>query len=195
MLDRSVHASQRELAQALQQREDSERALQQATAKMHESAAAAAVKEERRVVCASCPQLPQPLTSPCSVESLQRMLRASHEHLADVRVIAVGFILCGLHCVTACVQAAAAEKDNEVQALIAEASNLREAVHRLQLDKETSDTLMHGVLAMAGRDEAARKALQEDKGKLVIQLGYEQVRLHCISELAFERCVGCSSCC
>jgi len=59
MLDRSVHASQRELAQALQQREDSERALQQATAKMHESAAAAAVKEERRVVCAGCPlQLP-----------------------------------------------------------------------------------------------------------------------------------------
>ena len=55
MLDRSVHASQRELAQALQQREDSERALQQATAKMHECAAAAAVKEERRVVCASCP--------------------------------------------------------------------------------------------------------------------------------------------
>ena len=92
-------------------------------------------------------------------------------------------------------QAAAAEKDNEVQALIAEASNLREAVHRLQLDKETSDTLMHGVLAMAGRDEAARKALQEDKGKLVIQLGYEQVRLHCMSELALQRCVGCSSCC
>jgi len=73
-------------------------------------------------------------------------------------------------------QATASQKDDDMQALIAEASNLREAVHRLQLDKETSDTLMHGVLAMAGRDEAARKALEEDKGKLVIQLGYEQVR-------------------
>ncbi len=62
-----------------------------------------------------------------------------------------------------------------MRSLIAEASNLRELVHRLQVDKETSDTLMHGVLAMAGRDEAARKALQEEKGRLVTQLGQEQV--------------------
>ena len=71
-----------------------------------------------------------------------------------------------------------AEKDDQHFALLAEASNLREAVHKLKVDKETSDTLMHGVLAMAGRDEASRKALEEEKGKLIAQLGYEQVRFN-----------------
>jgi hypothetical protein len=47
MLDRSIHACQRELAQALQHQEDSERAVLQAKAKADESAAALAVKEER----------------------------------------------------------------------------------------------------------------------------------------------------
>jgi hypothetical protein len=37
---------------------------------------------------------------------------------------------------------------------------------------------MHGVLAMAGRDEASRKALEEEKGKLIAQLGYDQVRFN-----------------
>jgi hypothetical protein len=68
-----------------------------------------------------------------------------------------------------------AEKDLQITSLIAEASNLREAVHRLQLDKETSDTLMHGVLAMAGRDETARRTLEEEKGRLITQISYEQV--------------------
>ena len=104
------------------------------------------------------------------------MMRAAHEHLVDYQVVGVSFIFIDLCCVTVSLQTTASEKDDEMRALIAEASNLREAVHRLQLDKETSDTLMHGVLAMAGRDEAARKALEEDKGKLVTQLGYEQVR-------------------
>jgi hypothetical protein len=36
---------------------------------------------------------------------------------------------------------------------------------------------MHGVLAMAGRDEISRKALEEEKGRLITQLGYEQVRI------------------
>ncbi len=73
-------------------------------------------------------------------------------------------------------KATTAEKEKQIIALIAEASNLREAIHRMQMDKETSDTLMHGVLAMAGRDETSRKALEEEKARLITQIGYEQVR-------------------
>ena len=80
-------------------------------------------------------------------------------------------------------QALAAGKENQHFALIAEASNLREQVYRLKIDKDTSDTLMHGVLAMAGRDEISRKALEEEKGRLITQLGYEQV-----CERKCERC-------
>jgi hypothetical protein len=73
-------------------------------------------------------------------------------------------------------QASTVEQQKQHIALIAEASNLRETVHRLQMDKETSDTLMHGVLAMAGRDETSRKALEEEKARLITQLNYEMVR-------------------
>jgi hypothetical protein len=45
---------------------------------------------------------------------------------------------------------------------------------------------MHGVLAMAGRDEISRKALEEEKGRLITQLGYEQVRIKSTHTRAFE---------
>jgi hypothetical protein len=44
-----------------------------------------------------------------------------------------------------CLQDFAEGKEAQYVELLAEASNLREEVHRLKMVKETSDTLMHGV--------------------------------------------------
>jgi hypothetical protein len=104
------------------------------------------------------------------------MLRLAREEFEVGRIIVA---ICKSMFTNSCLQDFAVGKEARYEELLAEASNLREEVHRLKMDKETSDTLMHGVLAMAGRDEISRKALEDEKARLITQLGYEQVRVAC----------------